>query len=93
MPASRNEPALWPNTRTDSATYADEALAELRGAVRVPSERLRGYVHDALLLAFEAGEQQGTLRAVRVLAIARANAQSNEARQAIEAALKVLTGE
>lgn len=67
----RNEPALWANTRTDPATYADEALAELRGAVRVKGAQLRGYIHDALLLAFEAGESQGEERALKLLLLAR----------------------
>jgi hypothetical protein len=89
----RNEPALWTNTRTDPAAYADGALAELLGAIAIPDAQLRGYIHDALLLAFEAGEDQGECRAVRILAIARANASSTAARTAIKAALTVLMGE
>jgi hypothetical protein len=88
--APHNEPSLWANTRTFPAEYASAGLAELRGAVRVPGQQLRGYIHDALLLAFEAGEDQGECRAIRILAIAKANATSEEARVALDACLRLL---
>lgn len=90
---ARNEPTLWTNTRTDADSYAEHSLDDLLTHAAIASARTQCYVLDALAEAFRAGEDQGECRAIRILAIARANATSKKARAALEECLQLLAPE
>lgn len=80
------------STRTDAATEADRQLATIPGIKRIDAAR-QGSIRDALRQAFDAGEHQGECRAIRILAIAQANARTAETRAALAACLALLVGE
>lgn len=86
-----NEPALWPNTRTDGAEYADDALMDLLDSVKIKGQRAQALVRDTIAEAFSNGEHQERVRAIRVVAIARANATTPKARAALAAVAQLLS--
>lgn len=79
----------WTNTRTDPESYADEALTVIDAMTRL-DESVRGMLRDELAEAFRVGEHQGEIRGMRILAIARAHANTVALRAALTRALKVL---
>lgn len=81
----------YTSTRLDPAAYADAQLAPFE-AERI-AFRVQCQIRDALHEAFLAGEHQGVCRAIVILAIARANARTAEARQALDACSALLVGE
>lgn len=86
-----DEPA-YTSTRTDPDAYADHALSVIPGIGRIDAQR-RGYIRDELAEAFKAGEHQGVCRAIIILAIAQAHAESAETRAVLAACSRLLVGE
>jgi hypothetical protein len=86
------EEIAFTSTRTDAATYADATPDDLLSHVGLASARTQCYVRNALSEDFTAGEHQGEIRAIRILAIAWANAPDPAVRAALKACSRLLEG-
>lgn len=77
------------STRTDAASYADQALASiLQGAPL--DERQQGYVREMIQMAFEDGEMQGEFRALWILVVAEKRAAFGHERALIRQCIALL---